>query len=569
MRGVSLRLLVAAAAVLVCLCQKQIDKEQKLVKIGDRVYTRDQFNSFSVMARSYPSAMPHIFPANRKQITFMVETELLYRSIPFTFPRRKIRNGDDWKWKKRYFPAQMYTIEILNGNAGFMDKDLQDYYQAHRDAFKDTVTYTVDPPATDSSAGDSASVEKVERDSVRYRPFVEVRDQIMRTMFFHKYPPDSAFLAAHVSGEEEVDSAALRNQWFFHVRRTSRDFFVKEVYREVVGEEMPDSLDEWYGEGKLITPDDMEVIRGWIDESRRKYYNTPEGTKELAMWLLKWKIFSEKAKRVEYTENEELAEIMDWAWKVQVVTEYIEKNLLPKCEEMTDIDTSMCRFAYWDEVNSVVIPPDSAALAREIHTQYLKQLGVNLGSIIQDLREKKGVEFLQSDFKDDRNEDPKRILTKADSLRDSSQTDAAIEEYRKLTHNFPFTEEGEKAFAELAKLQTEKEMYSAAIDNYRRLLITEELDSERACNYFFMIGFIYDEYLNKPKLAGVQYKWLLKNTPECDLCDDAEFMVLHLDEPMISIEELRRQAKAQGRNVDYSSDEEVLETQPSAEEAVE
>ena len=62
-----------------------------------------------------------------------------------------------------------------------------------------------------------------------------------------------------------------------------------------------------------------------------------------------------------------------------------------------------------------------------------------------------------------------------------------------------------------------------------------------------MIGFVYSEYLSKPELAEANYKWILKNTPECELADDAEFMCLHLAEPMIGVDELQAEAKRQGR----------------------
>ena len=43
---------------------------------------------------------------------------------------------------------------------------------------------------------------------------------------------------------------------------------------------------------------------------------------------------------------------------------------------------------------------------------------------------------------------------------------------------------------------------------------------------------------------------MLKNTPDCELADDAEFMMLHLSEPAPGVEELRNEAMRQGRKVD-------------------
>ena len=101
-------------------------------------------------------------------------------------------------------------------------------------------------------------------------------------------------------------------------------------------------------------------------------------------------------------------------------------------------------------------------------------------------------------------------------------------------------------------MQTEKGEYSDAVKNYRDFIVLVN-DKAKLCNTFFMIGFIYDEYLNKPDLAEANYKWVLKNTPTCDLADDAEFMCLHLGEPMNSVEELRAEAKRQGKKVDTTA----------------
>ena len=64
-----------------------------------------------------------------------------------------------------------------------------------------------------------------------------------------------------------------------------------------------------------------------------------------------------------------------------------------------------------------------------------------------------------------------------------------------------------------------------------------------------MISFPY-EYLDKPGLAEINYKYVLKNLPGCELTDDAEFMMLHLGEPMSSIEELQSEALRQGRKIE-------------------
>jgi outer membrane protein assembly factor BamD (BamD/ComL family) len=169
--------------------------------------------------------------------------------------------------------------------------------------------------------------------------------------------------------------------------------------------------------------------------------------------------------------------------------------------------------------------------------------------MVYDKRRAVGVEFLQSDWKDERDEDPAALMATADSLRDTGNVNEAQNYYRKLSSEFAFTDQGRKAYQELAKIQTEKQTYREAITNYRRYLLFGR-EPDRLCNTFFMIGFIYDEYMDKPDLAEVNYTWVLKHTPDCELADDAEFMMLHLGEQMAGVDELQAEVKRQGKKVE-------------------
>ena len=183
------------------------------------------------------------------------------------------------------------------------------------------------------------------------------------------------------------------------------------------------------------------------------------------------------------------------------------------------------------------------------------------------IRDRVGVEFLQSDWKDDKGGDPATMMAEADSLLAADDARKAETKYGDVYKNFPYTNEGMKALTEMAKIQTEKGKYRDAIANYRKYCIMSD-DTAGRCNTFFMIGFIYDEYLNKFEHAEVHYKWILKNTPECELADDAEFMCLHLDEPMTSVEELQAEARRQGRNIDDSEPvTEIIDSVPAQQPA--
>jgi outer membrane protein assembly factor BamD (BamD/ComL family) len=186
-------------------------------------------------------------------------------------------------------------------------------------------------------------------------------------------------------------------------------------------------------------------------------------------------------------------------------------------------------------------------------------------SLIHEIRKEKQVKFLQNDLKDNLDQDPVALLKQADSLRDTGAVEEAQRLYTTLVNDFRFYPEGKNAQYELAKIQTERQSYSGAIENYRNFLLTCP-DPKKKSITFFMIGFIYDEYMDKSELAEVNYKWVLKNDPECELADDAEFMMLHLGEPMNSVEELQAQTLRQNRKVD-SFEETALQETNSADSA--
>jgi tetratricopeptide (TPR) repeat protein len=502
--------------------------------------------------------MNELFPGSRPVHTFMVETEALYRKARWG---SKTTSSDNWTWKKRFFPAQMYLAEILDKNLGATDNQIEQYYKANKQTYADTIKI---PVATTADTSDTAPDSL--KDTLVYKPLVEVRSTIAETLFLSSFPPDSAFWASQVdSADTAVDTASIHRQWIYSVRRQLADFFMNHYYEKRFGEPLPDSLDEWVGEGKVITPDDLEVIRGWLPEQSRERYDNPGGKRFLAGWLLKWKLFSDKATESGFTNDDKVEAVLEWAKKYEVVSDYVTETLASSAPTDVSIDTAMAVFACWDNGATPGVEPDSAMLSATIERYQTDERKIALEKAIQEIRDDVGVEFLQSDWKDSKDQQPERIAAEADSLLEAGESDKALTRYRDLTQYFPFTEEGRRAFADLAKVQTEKGNYRQAIQNYRRYLITTADNAEERCNTLFMIGFIYDEYLNKAPLAEVQYKWILENARDCELADDAEFMVLHLDEPMTTVEDLRAEARRQGRTIE---DEEPLEVDEETAEAV-
>jgi len=560
-----------AILLMVCLCsfcQKQ-DKKEIIATIDGWTLTKTNYNAFWEMRRLYPSYSGEYFPGERSISTFAVATELLSSDPAAKSYSGNLKSNLSWQWKQRYFPAQMYLQKVLDGGLGFTDKEIESYYKSHRDSFKVKIKIDVPAPKKDTAKAKDAAKAKdtaktaaapaapvAKRDSVVQRSVAEVRDQIVRTLFLAKYPVPDSLLRKKPNDTTKVDTPEVQNRWVYMVRNELPNFFMRKSYEEQYKQKFPDSTKDWYGKGKLITEEDMDVIMTWLPESQRAIYNTPAGRADLARWLLRWKLWTVDAKKCGFSDKDEVKSVLDWAWKVEVATNYVNNVLAPKAKATVSIDTQMCVYAMWDERGSVTAK-DTAGVNRVVTRYITKAVYNKVDSMIYAMRKAHNVKFDLVEYKDDQVGNPATIMARADSLRDTGNTAEASGLYRSLVTSFPLTPEGIRAYSELAKVQTEKGEYTDAIKNYRDYLVLVN-DKSTRCKTFFMIGFIYDEYQNKSDLAEANYKWVLKNTPQDSLAEDAEFMTLHLGEPMNSVEELRAEAKRQGRKVDTTMPEPEL-----------
>ncbi|NLL15404.1 MAG: hypothetical protein GX267_18555 [Fibrobacter sp.] len=510
---------------LLVLCSKQ-DKKDALAVVGKTSIDRTDYELFGKANKYYPTEFCDEFPAFRTTITHLVETQALFQKAGSSL-KNSIKSSKDWYWKKNFYSAQIFMMDKLIPNMGATEDQIKNYYEANKENFKKTVQ-------VDST-----------RDSSFYQPLDQVRDTIVQILFTKNYPPDSSFL----SRIDKEDSSRVNDIWFSSNKRNAPDFFLKVLFKEKYQKSYPDSIKEVYGDGKIITPEDREIILSWIKPQYRQQYENENGTKRLVEFLLQWKLFSEKANQVAFTSTPEFKKVMDWAWKLEVVNEYVKKELLPQADKGLTIDSSIVPYIIHDESNSIVANIDSSTLSNKISSLLNTQKKLKVDSLIYEIRKEKQVKFLQNDLKDYLDQDPVTLLRQADSLRDTGSVEEAQKIYTTLANDFRFSTEGKNALYELAKIQTERQSYTMAIENYRNFLLSCP-DPKKKSITFFMIGFIYDEYMDKSELAEVNYKWVLNNDPECELADDAEFMMLHLGEPMNSVEELQAQTMRQNRKVE-------------------
>ncbi|MCL2689384.1 MAG: hypothetical protein FWE57_06010 [Chitinispirillia bacterium] len=551
-------------AVLLCasaflMCQNQV--KDPLVKVGRVTLGQHNFEAFTRVARSYPAPFPHYFPAQRQPVSFMVETEAIYQfSKPLKISDR-ITSSLDWEWKKKFFTATLF-FDLMGDNLGFTDAKLTEFYKKSPETFKVQIK-------TDEGADSSFIPE-----------FDKIKRQVADQLFYETYKPDSAFLER--LGDRALDSVMLRNHWIYNVRSNPPEFFMRKLYKENYGEAYTDSTDQIYGDGKLIGSNDIDVIRSWVPENHAQNMRL----KELAEWLLKWKLFSDQAQKLGLTSKPEYKEMMHWALRIDIAQQYLKQEILPKhnitkplISMVRGTDSSLATLIIFDQQISTV-QPDPGRISSEMENIVKTRINAKIDKEIFDIRRNVKVTFLQDEFKDERDANPALLIAKADSLReagwgadtDLDQADALklIEEaesiYQTLMTNFAFTEHGRRAHSEIAKIQIDKYnsnpnkerwQLNAAINQYRRgqIFDTEE---ESLCNSFFMIGFTYDEYIKNFALAEANYKWILRNSPACALVSDAEFMMLHLDEPMVSIEEIQARSVRQGRKIDFEDEQLAL-----------
>jgi len=533
----------------------QTKVKDPIVKVGKVTVGQESFDVFrNRFVRSYPATYPYYFPGHRQPATFMAEAEAIWQLVKSDSLRNKIKASHDWKWKEKYFKSSFF-IDLLTDNLGFSDAELKERYNKDKEDFRGTIQI--------AEGQDSSFIQ----------PYENVKRQVADRVFYEKFPPDSAFMASIENHDHDHDEAAMRNYWLYHVRSNPLDFFMRKIHKEKTGE-VYENEEQVYSEdgSKLFKLEDIDVIRSWLPEGRR---NMP--IKDLVEWLYRWELFSEQVDKLGLTANKpEYRDLMNWALRVEHAFAYLRAEVEPKLAALSADPAThgLAELIVLDFMGQPGEFPSPQRVQSEADAIMRRRAMVKVDSMLYTIRNTIKINWLQEEFKDERDIDPAAIFAKADSLREIVVSgdlgpelagEAATEAerlFRQLTHEFAFTPEGRKAMSELAKMlidrfgsgqRPERYLISQAIGSYRR---SQELetDMDNLCNSFFMVGFAYDEHMKNYTQAEANYKWILRNTPGCALAADAEFMMLHLGEPMTSIEEIQGQSIRQGRKVELEED---------------
>ena len=525
-----------AVALLFCRCDE--GESKKLVKVGSSVLRQSDMEAFSGVCRNYPVTPPEFALAERSPVTAFIECASIYKKERFRPAHLKYRFSRDWRWKKRYLLAVNFMAEVLQQHLGYTEKELRKYYDGHRSEF-------LSPTVHDSSGVICTTMVTI--------PYTaDLKRQIAERLFVRDYRPDSAFLAT--VRLPPGDDNAISGRWIKYMRYEGyQEVFLERFYKEKYGTSCPVSFDALVGDGKILSRKDVDILLSWMSGRRREMLGSnPQSMNNVARLLSRWLLFSDRAKTSGYASQPKIKAMLKWLWRFELAQRTIRNSIGPAAKSEAFIDSSLAIYSYWDETGAPGPVVDTVKRNEYFGTLFDLQVKEHFNARLDKIRRDAKVTILARDWDDRKNSDPESLLHRADSLHDVGSAAEAQRVYRILANEFGFSVQGKKAFVALAKLQTDKKLYRDAIRWYRRALAADT-DPALRCNCMFMTGFIYDEYLNRPDMAEINYKWVLRNTPDCEEADETEFMMLHLDEPESSPEELQAEAMRQGRPVENSA----------------
>ena len=510
---------IAVSALLQCSGNRGAgapENRNALAYVGPTLITRQDADAFEFVSRYVPGEQDTFGLARNGQIWALIATEAIYQQECRNPENGKIRSGREWELKRRSYLANAFEIQILQGNCGYADAEVRNYYDAHRDDFR-TITY--------SDAAKPCTTNVVP-------PFDSIRGDVAKKLFMSSYK--------HDSGSLNLNDPRLFKMFR---ERMYRDHFLKKYYLEKYGKVLPDSIRTLCGSNAVIDTGDLNLVLSWMSAADRDSYKKDPSF--IIRRLLQWKLFEEKAMVMNYASKVEVEKVLSWAWKNEIVRHYIRNRLAPVVEKSTPVDPAMALFSCWDESGSPSARVDSAKLKDHGARLALQKKALLFDSLVYAILKGRGVTFLTPDtWSDGRVREPGKLLREADSLRDSGSLPQAQTFYNILTDYYLFTAEGRTALFELAKLQAEQQEQGRldAIKNFRLYCVLGG-NRDRWCEVIFRIAFIYDQFLHRKEMAGVNYRWVLKNAPDCTFAGDAEVMLRHLGKPMPDAETLRAEAK--------------------------
>ncbi|MDR0304669.1 MAG: tetratricopeptide repeat protein [Chitinispirillales bacterium] len=516
--------LCLCVSVLVFCCAKKNGRDVKssadeltapFGTIAKKTYSIGDLIAFSSMQYHHPvREMRGRFPGSRNTTTLFIETQVLYQEAQEY--KKQVMNGLEWKWKEIYIPGQIYQVGVIDKNMGAADEEIYAYYKKHKNEL-----------LMEFGLGQSDSMD-----------FNRARISIIKKLFLTKYPPSSEFSAIYPGFSEED----LKTKWFEQMAGDRAAFFRDILYKKRFGADFPkyNTKSELVGAGKLISEPELNVVMSWIAKGQ----NVSEDL--VVAKMVSWILFADEAKSSGYVKAEGYKKLKEQFEKYEIVRHYVNEVLGDKIKSDFTPNQDFIKFAIADKMKNPSFDISQEEIENYSDTIKTEMYEAKIIEYIHQKRAKANVVLMQKDYVDIFGKSPSQIKSEADSLAANQNTERAKKLYRDLTEWYLYSPEGKNAFLELAKLQTDAKSYTESINSYRKYLLYGGANS-KWCEVFFMIGYVYAEQLEKYPFAAMNYRWILQNQPGCNLSSDAEFMYLHLGEPIVDVEELRQESIRQGR----------------------
>jgi hypothetical protein len=366
---------------------------------------------------------------------------------------------------------------------------------------------------------------------------VRARIFVVKTLFLKKYPPTEEFKTT-LSGFSQED---IETRWFDQIANDRESFFRNELYKKKYGKDFPsgDIKDELVNTEKVITEAELKMISAWIDKKMSISENV------VAAKMISWILFCEEAKRINYVKTEGFKKTMEQFEKFEIVRYFVDEILPTKISSNFTPNKEFVKFAIVDKKRTASLNVSEEEVTAFSDSLKSIMFEAHIIEYIHQKRAKANVQLLQSDYIDMFDKTPAQIKKEADSLATNQNIERAKKIYRDLNEWFLYSPEGKSAYLQTAILQTDAKSYSDAINSYRNFTLYGE-DSSELCEAMFMIGNSYEQ-LEKYPFAAMNYRWILKNLPDCSWASHTEFLYLHLGEPTPDIDELRQESIRQGK----------------------
>jgi outer membrane protein assembly factor BamD (BamD/ComL family) len=139
----------------------------------------------------------------------------------------------------------------------------------------------------------------------------------------------------------------------------------------------------------------------------------------------------------------------------------------------------------------------------------------------------------------------KGLIEKGTALEKKEKFADAIKTYEKLVKKYPKSPLCIESIYRIANIYTSGlQDYPSAVAAYDRIVKNYPDSTARAAQAQFMIGFIYNNYVQDTTRAGIAYRAFLEKFPTHDLADDVKWELQYLGK---SIDEIPELAKATGQ----------------------